>query len=108
MLNRLKAALVNSYVGAIATGWLLGEGLYSLAGVLTRPIELWYLARFYHQLIPSEISVPSHGLSIAGALTDLLGAVVRLLIAFLLLRWLYWERPSQQAGTKVEEPEASA
>jgi len=107
MLSRLKAALVNSYIGAIATGWLLADGLYGVAGLITKPFELWYTIHYYRELLPTE-PLPSARLALESALNGLIGGVVRLLLAFLLIRWLYWERPQSRAETPEDAPKESA
>jgi len=56
MLHRLKAALVDNYVGAIALGYLLGDGVEEIATVFIAPLSEWArlkeLHRLYRRVLP--------------------------------------------------------
>jgi hypothetical protein len=107
MLKRLKAALVNSYVGAIATGWLVADGISGIISVVSRPLQIWYTILFYRELLPSE-RLPTRELTLFTAMTDLAVGLLRLLVALSLARWLYWDPKQSAAAVQTAEPEDSA
>jgi len=100
MFERLRKALVESYVGAIAAGWLVAEGLVSATRIITQPITMWAawseLPRMerspsYRRAVPWEASLP-----------ELISSVLLLLAAFGLLRWLYWTALRNASGAAGE------
>jgi hypothetical protein len=85
MLERLKRALVNSFVGAIALGWLFAQGILHFAYVFSAPVAGWLTRREYHGMVVST------GFSLQDALPELVRSVSLLLVGYLLLRWLYYK-----------------
>ncbi|MDR3792752.1 MAG: hypothetical protein P4L03_05150 [Terracidiphilus sp.] len=110
MIERMKSALVRSYVGAIGTGWLLAQGIYHVAMVLTMPLTLWMQQRSQQQRFlslsvlvrPEPLPVPRFPYEMA--VPQLLSAVLLLLAAWGLLRWLYWSGEEETSPAK-EEPQ---
>lgn len=100
MLNRMKTALVRSYVGAIATGWLLAECIYTVATALTLPLRMWLQLRIQQQqsfsVMGQPESLPAPRFQYEMAIPQLLSAVLLLLAAWGLLRWLYWSEETEQ------------
>jgi hypothetical protein len=95
MLNRLKEALVKSFVGAIGLGWLFAQGLLQFAYALTTPISEWVSLRQYRTLANCSAAPPSF--SFANLLPGLARSVALLLLGYLLLRWLYFKPPEREA-----------
>lgn len=106
MLERVKNALIDSFVGAIAVAWLFAEGIMSVVGSFTSPLTRWLLDRmrwresptFSHAFgsppqFPFEMAIP-----------QLIGAVLLLVLAYLLFRWLYLGPPEKPRleGTEGE------
>jgi hypothetical protein len=88
MLHRLKAALVDNYVGAIALGYLLGDGVEEIATVFIAPLSEWARLKELHRLLPQ--GSPDPGFSPLSSLPHLAKGVFYVLIALALLRWLYY------------------
>jgi hypothetical protein len=101
MLRRLKRALVDSYVGAIALGYLFGEGLEWIAMIVTAPFSEWIRLKELHRINPQGAAEP--GLSFRASLSPLVHGVLFLMFGLVLLRWLYYpakvNAPSAESGT---------
>ncbi len=93
MLERLKIALVQSYVGAIAIGLTLSSGISQVARLAVNPVTVWQQQRQYGDNYPIGLPRPA---PFASALPQLLMAVLLLLVAYGLLRWLYYPRAEEQ------------
>jgi len=50
MFKRLKRALVESFVGAIALGWLFAQGIIHFVGVFSSPVAAWIRRNEYRGL----------------------------------------------------------
>ncbi|MGA7794187.1 MAG: hypothetical protein WCA19_14220 [Candidatus Acidiferrales bacterium] len=95
MFDRLKETLVESFVGAIALGYLFAEAALYLVNVFAAPVAGWV------RRMESPGSKATAGFSLQAALPQLVSFVVLLLIWYGLLRWLYFTPPkgaSQQAA----------
>lgn len=88
MLHRLKTVLVDSYVGAIALGYLLVEGIEQIASVFIAPFSQWVQLKELHRFTPQGAPEPRFGL--LSSLPHLFYGVFYILIALALLRWLYY------------------
>lgn len=99
MLNRLKKALVDSFVGAVALGWLFSQGVLHFAYVFSAPVAGWVTRRLYRGL--AERTNISTGFTLQDALPELVRSVSLLLVAYLLLRWLYYK----PLAPEVTQPE---
>jgi hypothetical protein len=103
MCKRLKKVLVESYVGAIALGWVFAEGVSRFTNIFTQPISNW-LARSEFRGIPQN-SASSSGILLRDAAPGLVGAIVILFVWYLLMRWLYFkpfEKESAETMAKAE------
>ncbi len=104
MLERLKKVLVNSFVGAIALGWLFAQGILHFAYVFSAPVAGWLTRREYHGMV--DRATISTGFSLQDALPELVRSLSLLLVGYLLLRWLYYK--PLQPETRESRPEQSA
>lgn len=103
MLDRMRTTLVESYVGAIVTGWMLADGLVRFTDIFAAPILSWATQReidflespSLHQSFPYEAAVP-----------QALSSALLLLIGYGLLRWLYYPRAEREARGAAEEAES--
>jgi hypothetical protein len=93
----VKDALIKSYAGAIAVGWLFGQAALHFAYIFSTPLTSWLARREYYTLSLSHSTVPRFTLQ--DALPELIRCVVLLLIGYLLLRWLYYNKPVPQKTT---------
>lgn len=96
MPDRIKKALVESFIGAIAIAWLFAEGITHLVTGLTTPLGMWMTERLRQQSNPgySGILTPRLEFPIALAVPQLIAGALLLLIAWLLFRWLYLDVPA--------------
>ena len=96
MLERLRTALVYSFVGAIVVGSLLAQGINRFVSILIEPASLWITRRQFWAMNNAN-SVPP-GFPFQEALSRLLTSMFLLLIAYGLLRWLYYLPPEKLDG----------
>jgi hypothetical protein len=87
MLERLKKALVESFVGAIGLGYLLATSISHLANIFASPIASWVSRKEYGEMMPKV----SQGFSYQEALPELARSVVILVVWYSLVRWLYFK-----------------
>lgn len=88
MFERLKRPLVESYVGAIALGWLLASGILNFASIFSSPVLGWVTRN--EVLTLSHVTVPV-GFQLRDALPELIKTFLVLLIWYVLFRWLYFK-----------------
>ena len=96
MFKRLKKVLVESYIGAIALGWLFAQGIQHFAYTFSAPITGWLMRREYGGLI-THTNLQT-GFSLQDALPEVVKCLSVLLIGYFLLRWLYFKPFEQQAS----------
>ena len=97
-MNSVKRALIESYVGAIALGYLLAEVILHFVRIFTEPAAAWVAQN--EQIIPGiQTSVSP----LKYAVPQILGFVVLLAVWYALLRWLYL-KPSDNSSTRVTNP----
>jgi hypothetical protein len=90
MLERLRNSLVESYVGAIVVGWLFAEGLIHAVGIMTMPLMTWETRSAFGKM-GSAMGLPTRQYPWGLALPEAISAGLLLLIAYGLLRWLYYK-----------------
>lgn len=97
MFKRLKRALVTSFVGTIALGWLFAQGIMHFANIVSAPVAGWLVRREYRGVM--ERANVATGFSLQDALPELIRSFSLLLVGYLLLRWLYF-KPLEQEATE--------
>jgi hypothetical protein len=100
MFDRLKRSLVESFVGALALGWLFAWAILDFASIFSAPVTNW-ITRSEYRTTPG--SVPAE-LLFRDALPYLVSSFVLFLIGYLLLRWLYF-KPRTESTVPVPTPE---
>ena len=100
MLSRLKRVLVESFVGAIALGYLFAQGLLHVAGMFAAPFAS-SIARQQFQSLEAPLTT---GLLLRDAVPELIRAASTLLIAYVLLRWLYYKPLDKAAAQDAPAP----
>jgi hypothetical protein len=101
MLKHLKKALVNSFVGAIALGWLFAEGIQHFAYIFSAPLAGWLMRREYSGFTGRASGMT--GFTLQDALPELARSFSLLLLGYLLLCWLYFkplEEKTIEAGSQ--------
>lgn len=88
MIERLKRALRESYIGAIALGWVLAQAIMQFVNALASPLALRLIGQ--------------RGTSLELVLPGLVQVLLVLVIWYWLVRWLYF-RPSgaNTASSKI-------
>jgi predicted Kef-type K+ transport protein len=89
MFSRLKRALVESYVGTIAVGWLLAQAILHFVNIFVAPVAGW-IARNEYQDLAGHPSIRS-SFSLQDAVPELARAVGMFAVVYILLRWLYYK-----------------
>jgi hypothetical protein len=87
MLDRLKSALVDSYVGAVALGYMLAQCVLHLANVFANPVAGWITRGEYKDVVTYGTSMV--GFTFRDGLPELVRFVLLLAAWFVLVRWLY-------------------
>jgi predicted Kef-type K+ transport protein len=114
MLERLRQTLVESYVGAIALGYLLAQDIILLVNVFSSPIAAWAARRETEQFLPMLSTLRPQGapqltqaqrFPFENGLSSLMGFLVLLLLWYLLFRWLYFRPFQTVAGPTATEGE---
>jgi hypothetical protein len=106
MLKRLKSALVDSYVGTIALGYLFAQGILHFVGIFSEPVRHWLAERELGELNVAKSASPAF--SFKWGLSELFTSVFFLLITYGLLRWLYYPDAEKQDQGETTEPEEEA
>jgi hypothetical protein len=102
MLKRLKKALVESYVGAIALGWIFAQGILHFANIFASPFAGWGTRGEYRGL-SNSMNLPS-GFLFRDALPELVRSFFVLLLGYILLRWLYSKPPGTPEPESAPNP----
>jgi hypothetical protein len=100
MFDRLKRSLVDSFVGALALGWLFAWAILDFVSIFSAPVTNW-ITRNEYRTMQSSATV---GLLLRDALPYLVSSVVLFLIGYILLRWLYF-KPQTESTDPAPNPE---
>jgi|SRR6476646_3763146 len=104
MFERTKRVLVESYVGSIALGYLLAQGILHFVNVFASPVASWFSRKQYEALVPGA-TASAVGFPLEAALPELIRFFLLLLIWFFLLRWLYFKPSNNETSESVVNPE---
>jgi|ERR1035441_6096801 hypothetical protein len=99
MFSRLKRGLVESYVGALALGWIFADAIFDFVGIFTAPLTSWVAQTEYRT---TPISNPTDLLR--ASLPDVVASPALFLLGYVLLRWLYFG-PKVESTGPVANPE---
>lgn len=102
MLERSRKVLVESFVGAIALGWLFSQGILHLAYMFAAPVSAWLARREYNRMLRGG-GGPA-GFYFQDVLPELIRSLSLLVLTYLLLRWLYF-KPTRQDVTEPQSGE---
>ena len=102
-MNRIKRALVESYVGAIALGYLLAEVILHFVNIFSSPVAGWVAQNEYSRMIPG-IELPSHS-PLRYAIPQLVAFIVLSAVWYALLRWLYLEPSRENPYPALSSPQ---
>jgi len=88
MFERLKRALVDSYVGAIALGYVLAQCILHFVNIFGSPVAAWVTRNEYRDVIPHTAPVP--GFLLRDALPEFVRFSLLFVVWYVLVRWLYF------------------
>lgn len=101
MLKRLRRVLVESFVGAIALGYVFAQGVMHFVWVFATPVVAYVTRREYRGIM--ERTVAPTGFSLQDALPELARSCALLVVGYVLLRWLYFTPLAEQAPDPAQE-----
>ena len=104
MFDRLKRALVESYIGAIALGYAFAQGILHFVNIFVSPIAGWVSRKEYGGLMPSTSRLP--GFSLQDALPEAIRFSFLALVWLVLMRWLYLKPLKQDVSEQAPDSEA--
>jgi len=94
MLSSLRSAIVSSFVGTVAIGWIFAQAILHFAYVFSAPITSWLVRREYRNFMDRPAA--TMGISLQDSVPELIKSLALLLLGYLLLRWLYISPPAQR------------
>jgi hypothetical protein len=96
---------VESFVGAIALGYLLAQAILDFVNIFASPVVGWISRKWYWGLTQHASALP--GFSLQDALPDAVRFFVLLLVWFVLLRWLYFKPLKKETSESVRNSEVA-
>jgi hypothetical protein len=96
--------MVDSFMGAIALGWLFAQAIINFVSVFIAPVSGW-LARTEYQRFSDHAS--SHFL-FRDSLPELARSFFLFLFWYILLRWLYFTPAGKETHGPTSNPEQPA
>jgi hypothetical protein len=103
MFERLKQALVDSFVGAIALGYALAQCILHFVNIFASPIAGWITRSEYRDVIAHN--TPLIGFTFRDALPELVRFALLLAAWYLLLRWLYFTPVRPEPSVPISRAE---
>ena len=103
MFERLRRAMVESYVGAIALGYLFAQSIMHFASIFASPVTGWVTRNELRALWPQTAA--SHGSPFHDALPELIRFLLLLLVWHVLMRWLYFTPLKKEPPEPALNPE---
>lgn len=101
-MSKLKRALVESYIGAIALGYLLAEAVLYFIGIFIAPVATWLADKRSAAIMNRPpVSTP---LLLQSSLPQFMNFLVLLILWYILLRWLYLEKPAKKTSAPASIP----
>ena len=80
---------MESFVGAIALGYLFAQGIMHFAAIFSDPVARWIMRGEFPGI--TDRPTVSAGFFLKDALTELVTSFFLLLLGYILLRWLYFK-----------------
>lgn len=97
---------MDSFVGAIALGYILAQCILHFVNVFASPIAGWITRNEYKEA-PAHNNVPLIGFSLKDGLPDLVRFALLLIAWYFLLRWLYFTPTKLEASASISQLEQS-
>jgi hypothetical protein len=90
MFERLRQAAVESFVGAIALGYLFAQVIMHFVGTFVSPVQAWVTLRELHLVMPGGTAVDSTRPDFRSATPELIRFLLLAVVWYVLMRWLYF------------------
>jgi hypothetical protein len=107
MFRKLRQILTESFVGAIALGWMLAEIVAHFVNVFAAPVASWIGRTEYRDVLRTN-NYPTEGFLLQDGLPELIRFVVLLIVWYVLVRWLYFKPDTNAASESAQNPEQPA
>jgi hypothetical protein len=101
MLKRLKRALVDSYIGAIALGYALAQCILHFVNIFAAPIAGWITRSEYKDALTHSTSLI--GFTFKDALPEFVRFVLLLAVWYVLVRWLYFTPVTPERSAPIPD-----
>jgi hypothetical protein len=102
VLKRFKRTLVETYVGAIALGYLLAQDVLRLANIFAWPLEDWTTQKQAPEVMHGA---SAHAVLLRDALTQSAAFLLLFLLWYILFRWLYLKPSERNEPEPTPSPE---
>jgi len=103
MFERLRRAVVESFVGAIALGYLFAQGILHFVSIFATPVAGLVTRSVYPEMFTG--SAASKGLPLQEALPELIRFILIILVWYVLVRWLYFSPMKKEPSEAAPNPE---
>jgi hypothetical protein len=103
MFERLKRALIENFVGAIALGYLLAQCILDFVNIFASPVASWIMRNEYRKVIPGGTALA--GFSLRDGLPNLVRFLFLFLVWYFLVRWLYFTPLEKETSEPASSPE---
>jgi hypothetical protein len=103
MSDRLKRILVESFVGAIALGYLLAQVILTFVNIFTAPLAGWVVRNQFREITPRTTALA--GSPLQAALPQAVSFFLLLLVWYSVLRWLYFKPLKKELPGPAPNPE---
>jgi hypothetical protein len=103
MLERVRKSLVESFIGAIALGWILAEIVLHFVSIFVSPIASWVSRSEFRGFSDQAVRVEP-GFLLRDAGPELVRTVLLFVVWSLLLRWLYVSPRKHRHEEPTSEP----
>lgn len=100
-MNKVKSALVESFVGTVALGWVFATAIEHFANAFAAPWRVWTTRRIFSSGLRPATNL---NFSLLDGAPDLIVALLLVLIGLVLLHWLYF-KPTENAASLSARPE---
>src|ERR1039458_5085021 len=102
MFERLRRAMVESFIGAIGLGYLFAQGIMHFVSIFASPVAHWVSRYELHEVMPRETA--SAVFRFRYALPELIDFLLLMSVWYVLLRWLYFTPPNKDPLEIVPPP----
>jgi hypothetical protein len=97
-MKRVREILLTQYIGAITIGFIFAQAAtHFINGITQVAAQYWTIQQDYRGVMGAPRSFPW-----ASFIVSMSSVVLHLLVAFLLIRWLYAEENGQSGDQEVE------